>query len=405
MAAYYNEIDPNAAEWLRQLIKAGQIAPGDVDERSIEDVTPDELAAYTQCHFFAGIGGWSLALRMAGWLDDKPVWTGSAPCQPFSAAGKKGGTADERHLWPALFWLISQCRPEVVIGEQVASKDGLGWWDVVSADLEGTGYACGAFDLCAPGVGAFHIRQRLYWVAHSELRGCQCKSKLSSSRPQQTMDSSARIGISVGSHSSGSSTLADSKCPERGPITPGGKGEQHGAIGERQAPSGSANGGETGPLAHSSSERRQQDPRSPLGHEAADGRTGRHGGEPNPDHQPSGDGENGGIMGNSNRRGEYGGAEISQETWRGQSSDSDNLNPWADPIWLPCADGKARPVEPSIQPLVNGLPRGVGYSGDISPQTAQNTAEGRVMRLKGYGNAIVPHLAAEFVSACMESLG
>ena len=108
MTAYYNEIDPYAAQWLRNLIDAGHIAPGDVDERSIEDVLPTDLAGYTQCHFFAGIGVWSLALRRAGWSDDRPVWTGSCPCQPFSAAGKGVGFDDERHLWPAFHWLIQQ---------------------------------------------------------------------------------------------------------------------------------------------------------------------------------------------------------------------------------------------------------------------------------------------------------
>lgn len=167
MSAYYNEHDPKAAAWLRELINRGLIAPGFVDERSIEDVLPDELAGYTQCHFFAGIGVWSYALRQAGWEDDRPVWTGSCPCQPFSAAGKRTGTADERHLWPAFFHLINQCRPDVVFGEQVASKDGLAWLDLVRSDLEGASYAVGAADLCAAGFGAPHIRQRLYWVADS----------------------------------------------------------------------------------------------------------------------------------------------------------------------------------------------------------------------------------------------
>ena len=167
MSAYYNEIDPFAAAWLRELIKAGAIAPGDVDDRSIEDVTADDLLGYTQCHFFAGIGVWSHALRRAGWPDSRPVWTGSCPCQPFSAAGLRTGTADERHLWPAFFHLISQCRPVTVFGEQVASRDGLVWFDIVSSDMEGAGYAVGAVDTCAAGFGAPHIRQRLYWVAQS----------------------------------------------------------------------------------------------------------------------------------------------------------------------------------------------------------------------------------------------
>lgn len=165
MAAYYNEFDPFAAAWLRELIADGLIVPGEVDTRSIEDVHPDDLRGFAQCHFFAGIGVWSAALRRAGWADDRSVWTGSCPCQPFSAAGKGGGFADERHLWPAFFHLIRECRPDVVFGEQVASKDGLAWLDLVQADLEGAEYASGAVDTCAAGFGAPHIRQRLYWVA------------------------------------------------------------------------------------------------------------------------------------------------------------------------------------------------------------------------------------------------
>lgn len=167
MAAYYNEFDPQAAQWLRNLISAGHIAPGDVDERSIEDVTPDDLRGYTQCHFFAGIGVWSHALRRAGWPDDRPVWTGSCPCQPFSSAGAQAGFADERHLWPAFQWLIAERRPPVVFGEQVASKAVEPWVDLVHADLEALGYAFGGVPFPSAGVGAPHIRDRLYWVADS----------------------------------------------------------------------------------------------------------------------------------------------------------------------------------------------------------------------------------------------
>lgn len=162
---YYNEFDPQAAQWLRNLIAAGLIPAGDVDERSIEDVTPNELRGYTQCHFFAGIAGWSLALDLAGWPRDRPVWTGSCPCQPFSSAGKGDGFADQRHLWPAWFHLIRQCKPDIVFGEQVASAIRHGWLDLVSADLEAEGYAVGASVLGAHSVGAPHIRQRLYWMA------------------------------------------------------------------------------------------------------------------------------------------------------------------------------------------------------------------------------------------------
>jgi DNA (cytosine-5)-methyltransferase 1 len=168
MTALYNEIEPFAAQWLRSLISAGHIAPGAVDERSISDLTPADVAGPGQRHFFAGIGVWSYALRLAGVRDDVTVWTGSCPCQPFSAAGKRSGTSDPRHLWPAWFALIEQCRPAIIFGEQVASIDGLDWLDLVFADLERCGYSVGAADLCAAGVGAPHIRQRLYFVAYAD---------------------------------------------------------------------------------------------------------------------------------------------------------------------------------------------------------------------------------------------
>ncbi|HDY9307376.1 TPA: DNA cytosine methyltransferase [Klebsiella pneumoniae] len=165
--ALYNEIDPFAAQWLRNLIAAGHIAPGEVDERSIEDVTPDDLKGFTQCHFFAGIGVWSHSLRLAGWPDDRPVWTGSCPCQPFSAAGKGDGFADERHLWPHFFHLISERRPQHVFGEQVAAGNANVWFDLVQADLEGMGYAFGLVPFTSAGIGAPHIRERAYWVANA----------------------------------------------------------------------------------------------------------------------------------------------------------------------------------------------------------------------------------------------
>ena len=196
MSAYYNEMDPHAAQWLRNLIKAGQIAAGDVDERSIVDVRPDDLRGYTQCHFFAGIGVWSHALRLAGWSDDRPVWTGSCPCQPFSSAGAGKGIDDPRHLWPVWVDLIRQCRPATVFGEQVEAAIKHGWLDLVQGDLENTGYAVGAVCLPAGAVGAPHQRQRLWFVAHTDMqrRSGECvqqepqRTHLETDRPGQAGD-------------------------------------------------------------------------------------------------------------------------------------------------------------------------------------------------------------------------
>jgi DNA (cytosine-5)-methyltransferase 1 len=169
--AFYNDNDAYAAQWTRNLIAAGEIAAGDVDERSIRDLQPADVASYRQCHFFSGIGVWSRALRDAGWPDDVNVWSGSCPCQPISQAGRRLGFADERHLWPEWFRLIAACRPAVVLGEQVASKDGLPWLDLVFDDLEGADYAVRSIDIPACSVGAPHKRQRLYWVAYARERG------------------------------------------------------------------------------------------------------------------------------------------------------------------------------------------------------------------------------------------
>ncbi|MFG1302145.1 DNA cytosine methyltransferase [Xanthobacter sp. V3C-3] len=338
--AYYNEIDPFAAQWLRNLISAGHIADGDVDERSIVDVRPSDVAGYTQCHFFAGIGGWSFALRLAGWPDDRPVWTGSCPCQPFSTAGKGGGFADERHLWPSWFHLIRECSPPVVFGEQVASKDGLGWLDLVQADLEGSGYACGAADLCAAGIGAPHIRQRQWWVG-KRLADVHSNRRLEAGQCEPT----TRCDGTIGNRASGRLVHGLSSRLE-------GHGDRSGSApghGERALRSASATG-ELGWVADLSSEGRR--------HERENSNTS-----------------------DCHEALRAGQAELGRCGAVGGTSPTNGL--WSDADWLFCRDGKWRPVEPGTFPLADGLP-------------------GRVGRLRGYGNAIVPQVAAEVIAAFLD---
>ena len=347
---YYNENDPRAAAWLRELIKGGHIASGEVDERSIEDIEPSELEGYAQCHFFAGIGGWSYALRLAGWPDDKPVWTGSCPCQPFSAAGKGKGFADERHLWPAWFQLIGVCRPPVIFGEQVASPAGLAWFDVVHADLEGAQYACAAADLCAAGVGAPHIRQRLYWVGALE----HAKSE------QMGVPRRAREPRGPGSRLAHYYHLGRVEYPERdGPALQEGRSLGDDTRGR----------GELRSLAHGGGERLEV-----LGVEQA--------------REQCEAAERGGAAceladDRLEGRGQVG-AEFAR---RGGGGETEGLeqrslysSPWEHAVWIPCRDGKSRPVEPGTFPLAHGVP-------------------GRVGLLRGYGNAIVPQVAAAFIQA------
>lgn len=167
-AVYYNEIDKGCSAWLQALMDADAIPRGEIDTRSIEDVTPNDVRGFTQCHFFAGIGGWAYALDLAGWPRSRPVWTGSCPCQPFSAAGKGAGFADERHLWPAWQHLIAQCAPPVVFGEQVEGPASRAWLDLVCSDMEGLGYAFGAAIIPAASVGSPQLRHRTWFVSGAD---------------------------------------------------------------------------------------------------------------------------------------------------------------------------------------------------------------------------------------------
>lgn len=164
----YNENNCDAAEWTLRLIECGLLPPGNVDDRSVEDLRPSDLCGYRNVHLFAGIGLWQYAAGLAHWPEHIPFWSCSCPCQPFSQAGKGAGFADERHLWPAAYWLISQCRPHVIFGEQVESPDGRAWFDLVCTDMEAIGYTIGAADIPSASIGAPNIRQRLYWVALSK---------------------------------------------------------------------------------------------------------------------------------------------------------------------------------------------------------------------------------------------
>jgi DNA (cytosine-5)-methyltransferase 1 len=164
-STFYNEWDKKTAAWLRELARQGHVTNGVVDERSITELRGEDLRGYGRVHLFAGIGGWDYALKLAGWPDDRPVWTGSCPCQAESVAGKRLGAKDPRHLWPDMFRLIQERRPATVFGEQVARAARTGWIDRVRTDMEAEGYAFGFHVLGAHSTGALHRRQRIYWCA------------------------------------------------------------------------------------------------------------------------------------------------------------------------------------------------------------------------------------------------
>lgn len=347
---YYNENDPRAAAWLRELIKANLIPKGEVDTRSITEVRSSDLHGFIQCHFFAGIGGWSYALQLAGWPQDRRVWTGSCPCQPFSSSGKQKGTKDERHLWPVFAELIRQCNPSVCFGEQVASALGRDWLAGIRSDLEAMGYAFGGADLCAASIGengeigilrgdqieweegvisAPHIRQRLNWVAYA-----------------------SHLRQSNGNHR----VKGQAECEASG----GGKNEGGGRI-------NASDGSEFGRLANSDQQHGDR-----IG--CCSGNDSREWKE-----QEVLQGVNDCV------RMEH--PPLSQASRFGQQRDQllGTANAWSDFDLIPCLDGKARRIESRTFPLAHGVP-------------------GRVGLLRGYGNAIVPQNAAEFIIACQEAI-
>ena len=304
--AYYNENDPYAAEWLRNLIKKGLIYDGYVDEKSIKDVDPDTLGGFSQYHFFAGIGGWAHAARLARWPDELLLVTGSCPCQPFSVAGKGLGTDDERHLWPDFNRLIQSIGSPVVMGEQVSGKAGHAWFDGVASDLEGQGYTTGAVDIPACSVNAPHRRNRLYWVAHTN--DARSQRWVPWGQDSQWEAVERHLGRDGTAHGDGSLAHTDG----------GGSGAERGDAGEVRGLPAAERGTEDGAA------------------------VSRRGGE-------------------------------------------EHSNHWGDALWAVGSDGKARRVEPSIQLLAHGVPARVG-------------------KLRAFGNAIVPQVAAEVMCAFLESM-
>ena len=376
MSAYYNELDAYAAQWLRNLIEAGHLPPGDVDTRSIVDVQPEDLAGYTQCHFFAGIGGWGLAARLAGWPDDRELWTGSAPCQPFSVAGQGKAQDDDRHLWPHLFRLVSARRPAVLMGEQVAAAVGKNWLDGIAADLESIGYACGSAVVPACAVDAPHRRDRLWFVANASSEGLaqrvgnagvlrevggehQGQDAADDARTRPVAHAAGEARRQAGLQLAGNrpadcsgprdrtcdaGEVGDSACD----VADGGSAACN--LADSYGVAGRQGDQDTGGGAHGSGAREVS------GLECAD----------------HGDVVDTNELGASEER--------QQRSWELGGTGG---NPWARHSWIIGHDGKARRVESSIRLLAHGVPARVG-------------------RLRAYGNAIVPALAAEVIGAYLD---
>lgn len=384
---YYNEWDKGAAAWLRELIKAGLIPNGYVDERSITDVTPSDLEGFTQCHFFAGVGGWPLALQLAGVPASARLWTGSPPCQPFSVAGQSLGFDDERHLAPVLLRLVRECKPQYFFGEQVAAAISKHWLDFVFLNLEDKGYSCGAAVLPACSVGAPHKRDRLFFGAqrlgNSDMFEYHAQHYETVGGPEPALQGETRKGdgetpSNAGAYDSVADTRHSNDASQK---------ETAGDIRKETNRSSNQPGGcgaSSGSVADTDGERLQR--------QREDGNTeGRQGS----DVRQAGlcNGARASTVAHAGYSTRLSGESRSNERRLPQGACEDAAvwsNPhhsfWSDVDWLGCRDGKYRPVESGTFPLANGIPARVG-------------------RLRGYGNAIVPQVAAEFIKAFRGACG
>jgi len=387
MTVYFNEFDSFAAQWLRNLYPKAT-----VDERDIKQVEAADLAGYERCHFFGGIGGWEYALELAGWSG--PVWTGSCPCQPFSAAGKRKGSADARHVWPEFRRLIGECGPAIVLGEQVASKDGREWLAGVRADLEALGYAVGAADLCAASQGAPHIRQRLFWVADSRSEGLARWSLESARQERQATERSCGDG-GMANSANVRSAEHEHDARERA-----GSGQDYTADGDGIGRLGDADGAQRG---SGRTKQRKQRGALPATGSAIDGLA-----VPNiaelqritPAGEQSLQQSSRGLNGLADAERDGGRLDFSQRGPEGRA-----VNQWANSRVVACRDEKPRRLsaQPGDEPLAYGIPRDLGRRIPELRSVAKSARSNRVGRLRGYGNAICPQVAAVFIRAFMES--
>ncbi len=369
---YYNEWDAKTAAWLRELIRRGHLPDGIVDERSITEVAPEDLRGFRQWHFFAGIGGWPLALKLAGWPAYAPVCTGSPPCQPFSVAGKRGGRDDSRHLAPAFLDLVAELRPPAIFGEQVSAAIKELWLDALFVELEDEGYTCASAVLPACSVGAPHKRGRLFFgaidLADLVSDGLERRLRGWADPEWQIIRRPAGRGGATGDlpnaeHLQRPQPMSGLRA---GGVVPGGRDE------EAYPPAGHR--GDVR-MANGDDDRQQSGTRGggrsgPSGSVDDPGRRGSSRQLPDTADSTGLAGVEGAVIGEL--PGGHG------EVYACSGLPDQDHGAWSNADWLLCRDGNFRPVESGTFPLANGVPA-------------------RVVRLRGYGNAIVPQVAAQFI--------
>ena len=180
---------------------------------------------------FSGIGGFALAARWMGWetvqfveidkfcqkvlsknFPNIPIYgdikefdgtklrgtidiiTGGFPCQPYSIAGRRKGTEDDRHLWPEMLRIIREVQPTFIVGENVyglVNWNGGMVFEEVQTSLEAEGYEITPVILPACAINATHRRDRIWFVADSNsIRNLHVKDEINPTERLQAFDES-----------------------------------------------------------------------------------------------------------------------------------------------------------------------------------------------------------------------
>ena len=290
------------------------------------------------------------------------VITGGFPCQPFSVAGKRQGTSDDRHLWPEMFRIIKEFKPRWVIGENVKGlinlENGM-VFETVCTDLEGEGYEVRAFNIPAAGVGAPHRRERIWIVANSR-RTLQQGTELGKTNEDETRKEDADQHQRSSSPSKSNVADTDSRLSDRENEEVQSGGQTFDTSSQRTDVANTERKRLEG-LSEQSSTIGKQDERLLSRNESSGDQTKRTD-VANTESKSSNSEHNG---------------KESRETSEQEQIESRRSGSWSlrEANWI---------IEPDVGRVAHGVP-------------------GRVHRLKALGNSIVPKIAEEIGKAIVEA--
>jgi DNA (cytosine-5)-methyltransferase 1 len=348
-------------------------------------------------------------------IESPEIITGGFPCQPFSVAGSRKGTDDNRHLWPEMFRIIKEFKPRWIIGENVRGivsiQDGL-VFETVCTDLESEGYEVQTFNIPAVGVGAPHKRERIWIVANSRcsIRGKQSSRNSESigSRTFKKTERSTDTSKITGS-SERAETMADTESKRTGENNERLRSRTSGISGREgttriQEDVANSNTGNV----EAGCERQRRIREENTKERQSNNATGSSEVMANTNESISRERQ---IFGNPNDKGR-GASETRRESLQPEDRQTrtDNLGSGSEVMAKTNSERQQEQCRPkSIQEEGNELECSSSQSGgnfwDIEPDVGRvvNGLPGRVHRLKGLGNAIVPQIAEEIGRAIMKA--